>query len=61
MALGAWLGGFAYDLTGSYRWAFSAGLSSFIISYLAIQLSMAWHHRDISRARAANLAARKIP
>jgi len=46
MALGAWLGGYVYDLTGSYHWAFVVGLSSFLVSYVSIQLSMAWHQRD---------------
>ena len=46
MALGAWLGGYVYDLTGSYRWAFTVGLLSFVTSYLSIQLSMAWHQRN---------------
>lgn len=46
MALGAWLGGFVYDLTGSYRWAFTVGILSFMVSYLSIQLSMAWHQRN---------------
>ncbi len=48
MALGAWFGGYVYDLTGSYRWAFVVGLISFVISYLSLQLSMAWHQRDLA-------------
>ena len=51
MALGAWLGGYVYDLTGSYRWAFAVGLVSFVISYLAVRLSMAWHQRDLASSR----------
>ncbi|NIO11060.1 MAG: MFS transporter [Deltaproteobacteria bacterium] len=52
MALGAWLGGYGYDMTGSYRWAFTVGLLSFIVSYLCIRLSMAWHQRDLLSAKA---------
>jgi len=51
MAFGAWFAGYVYDLTGSYRWAFAVGLLSFVISYLAIRLSMAWHQRDLASAR----------
>jgi MFS family permease len=51
MALGAWLGGYVYDITGSYRWAFIVGLLSFVTSYLAIQLSMAWNDRSLARLR----------
>ena len=48
MAFGAWFGGYVYDLTGSYRWAFAVGLTGFVISYLAIQMSMAWHQRALA-------------
>jgi MFS family permease len=48
MAFGAWFAGYVYDLTGSYRWAFAIGLISFVISYLAVRLSMAWHQRDLA-------------
>ena len=45
MAFGAWLGGYAYDLTGSYRWPFSLGFVTFTISYFAVHFSLAWHLR----------------
>jgi MFS family permease len=45
MAVGSWSGGIAYDLTGSYRWAFSLALLSFTVSFLAIKSSMAWHQK----------------
>jgi len=51
MAFGAWFGGYVYDVTGSYRWAFTVGLLSFVISYLAVRLSMAWHQRDLAAMR----------
>lgn len=44
-ALGAWLGGYLFDLTGSYRWPFSLCLLAFTISYLAIRTSFAWQSR----------------
>jgi len=51
MAFGAWFGGYVYDHTGSYRWAFAIGLMSFVISYFAIRLSMAWHQRDLASSK----------
>jgi MFS family permease len=48
MALGSWSGGAIYDLTGSYRWAFVLALASFVVSFLAIQASAAWHLRQVS-------------
>ena len=50
MALGAWFGGYVYDLSGSYRWAFAVGLASFVLSYLFVRLSMTWHQRDLASA-----------
>ena len=41
-ALGAWLGGFLFDVTGSYRWPFSLCLIAFTISYLAVHSSLVW-------------------
>ena len=46
MAFGSWSGGIAYDLTGSYRWAFSLALLSFTVSFLAIKFSIAWHQKQ---------------
>lgn len=45
MAFGAWLGGYIFDLTGSYRSAFALCLATFIISYLGVRASLAWHQR----------------
>jgi len=41
-ALGAWLGGYLFDVTGSYRWPFSLCLISFTISYLAVHSTLVW-------------------
>ena len=51
MTFGPWFGGYVYDVTGSYRWAFTVSLIAFIVSYFAIQLSMAWHERDLASSR----------
>ncbi len=49
MAFGAWSGGAIFDLTGSYRWAFVFVLFSFIISYITVRASIAWHERKSAR------------
>ncbi len=49
MTIGPWFGGVVYDFTGSYRWAFALGLFSYLISYLSIRASVAWHYRDLAR------------
>lgn len=48
-AFGAWFGGYVYDLTGSYRWAFSLGLVTFALSYFAVRASLVWHARETAR------------
>ncbi len=45
MAFGAWLGGYIFDLTGSYRPAFLLCLATFAISYLGVRASLVWHAR----------------
>ncbi len=52
-AFGAWLGGYLYDLTGSYRLPFSICFLSFGISYLAVYSCQAWHSRELSLKRQA--------
>ena len=61
MALGAWLGGHVYDVTGSYRWAFAVGLVSFVVAYLCIRLSMAWHQSDLASSRMSVTSDRNPP
>ena len=41
-ALGAWLGGYLFDVTSSYRWPFSLCLICFTISYLAVHSGLVW-------------------
>ncbi|MFQ5683786.1 MAG: MFS transporter [Candidatus Binatia bacterium] len=45
-ALGAWLGGYLFDLTGSYRLAFSICFLTFAIAYLAVDSCQAWRFRQ---------------
>src|SRR5919106_1240637 len=41
-AFGAWIGGYLFDLTGSYAWPFSLCLVCFAISGLAIHACLKW-------------------
>jgi MFS family permease len=55
-ALGAWIGGYLFDLTGSYRWPFSLCLLCYAISALAIHACSKWqsqHARETSESTAA--------
>lgn len=49
-ALGAWLGGFLFDVTGSYRLPFAFCLLCFAVSALAIHTCIKWQSRELSRA-----------
>lgn len=51
-AIGSWLGGYLFDATGSYAWAFSVCLLCFLISGLAIHACVGWHSK--SRLKMAN-------
>jgi MFS family permease len=55
-AFGAWLGGYLFDLTGSYRWPFSLCLLCFVISWLAIHASSKWQSRQALERVASNQA-----
>lgn len=46
MALGSWLGGALFDLTGSYRLAFALGVVTFVVSYFAVRASINWQRRQ---------------
>jgi MFS family permease len=47
-ALGAWAGGYLFDVTGSYRWAFAFCLFCFALSALAIHACSRWQSREAS-------------
>jgi MFS family permease len=55
-ALGAWVGGYLFDLTGSYSWPFSICLFCFAISGLAIHACSKWQSQQMLE-RAASSAA----
>lgn len=46
-AFGAWIGGYLFDLTGSYSWPFSLCFLCFAISGLAIQACSKWQARTM--------------
>jgi len=45
-ALGAWIGGYLFDVTGSYAWPFALCLLCFAISALSIHACLKWHARQ---------------
>lgn len=45
-AFGAWIGGYLFDLTGSYAWPFSLCLLGFAISGLSIHACFKWQARQ---------------
>ncbi len=49
-AFGAWIGGFLFDLTGSYAWAFSLCLVCFAVSGFAIHGCLKWQAREMTRS-----------
>ena len=55
MALGGWLSGAVFDLTGSYRAAFVNGIAWNVLN-LAIVLFLLWRVRSLSTVRAARPA-----
>ncbi len=50
-ALGSWIGGYLFDVNGSYGWAFVLCLICFIISGLAIHACVRWQARQKQPAR----------
>ncbi len=46
VAFGSAFGGFAYDLYGSYQYAWVVGIASFTAAYLSIQACMVWKRRS---------------
>ncbi len=51
VALGSWFGGYAFDVTGSYQYAWVLGLVSFTVAYLSVQACMAWKRRSRHQTR----------
>ena len=51
VAFGPWFGGFAFDVTGSYQYAWMLGLLSYTLAYVSIQASMMWKRRFDPQAR----------
>ncbi len=47
-ALGSWLGGYLFDLTGSYAWPLVVCLCCFIISGIAIHACSRWQARQLT-------------
>jgi len=45
-AFGSWIGGYLFDVTGSYAWAFTLCLLCFVISGLAIHACVRWHAKN---------------
>ena len=49
-AFGAWIGGYLFDVTGSYAWPFSLALVCFAVSGAAIHICLKWRaHRSLDR------------
>jgi MFS family permease len=51
-AFGSWLGGYVFDITGSYAWPFTGCLLCYIISGFAIHLCIRWQARQLTSPRA---------
>jgi MFS family permease len=50
-AFGSWIGGYLFDVNGSYAWAFTLCAACFVVSGLAIHACVLWQKREFSRAR----------
>jgi MFS family permease len=53
-AFGAWIGGYLFDLTGSYSWPFSLCLLCFVISGLAIHACSKWQSQHAPQRAASS-------
>jgi MFS family permease len=47
-AFGSWIGGYLFDVTGSYAWSFTVCLICFIISGLAIRTCVHWQSHEMA-------------
>jgi len=54
-AFGAWMGGYLFDLTGSYRWPFSLCLFCFAFSGLAIHICSRWQRAESENSKLTHL------
>jgi MFS family permease len=45
-AFGSWIGGFLFDVNGTYAWSFAVCLLCFTISGLAIHACVRWHAKN---------------
>jgi MFS family permease len=54
-AFGAWIGGYLFDLTGSYSWPFSLCLLCFVISGLAIHACSKWQSQHAPQRAASSV------
>jgi MFS family permease len=50
-AFGSWLGGYVFDITGSYAWPFTGCLLCYIISGFAIHACTRWQARQLTQPR----------
>ena len=48
-AFGSWIGGYLFDVSGSYAWSFTLCLICFVISGIAIHACVRWHAREMGR------------
>lgn len=51
VALGSWFGGYAFDVAGSYQYAWVLGLVSFTVAYLSVQACVVWKRRSRHETR----------
>jgi MFS family permease len=51
---GAWAGGYLFDVTGSYRWAFAFCLFCFALSTLAVHACTRWQNRQLGGRVSSN-------
>ena len=47
-AFGSWLGGYVFDITGSYAWPFTVCLACYLISGMAIHACSRWQARHLT-------------
>jgi MFS family permease len=55
-AFGAWIGGYLFDLTGTYSWPFSLCLLCFAVSGFAIHVCLKWQNQQSSESAPSSAA-----